>query len=428
MIGYNKVMISYCSRVFILMFLTASCIMAERRETISEESKVPPYTLPDPLECQDGTRVTDAAVWVNKRRPELLKLFENEIYGRTLIGRPENLKFIVRDEKKDARNSKAIRLRIGILFEGKEDGRGMEMLLYLPNRVKGPVPVFLGLNFDGNYTIVDDPDIPLPDHWANGLFKNKPDNHKPTEAGRGIHAYMWQCDYVLDHGYGLATIAYGDIEPDEGGRIDEGPRGLGPKIGTGDWGMIGSWAWGLSRAVDYLETNERVDSKRIILTGFSRIGKAALWAGAQDERFAMVVSNNSGGGGAALAKRIFGETVANLAGGVWFCENFKKYADREQDLLIDHHELIALIAPRPVLIMSATEDLWSDPKGEFLSGVGADPVYRLFGTDGIAQKDWPEPGRLIDNTIGYYLRAGKHDVTFEDWQAMVVFADKWLAR
>jgi len=266
----------------------------------------------------------------------------------------------------------------------------------------------------------------VPKHFANGLFANKVRNNTPEESGRGAATSLWQYDYALDHGYAVATAAYGEIEPDANDRGKEGPRGLAPEPGPGDWGSIGAWAWGMSRAMDYFETNPRIDAKRVAVTGFSRIGKAALWAGACDERFALVISNCSGGGGAALSKRIFGETVENLAKGPgrWFCKNFGKYAGKEADLPMDQHELIALVAPRPVLILSATEDLWADPKGEFLAGVGADLVYRLLGADGISQKEWPAAEKLLDSRIGYYLRVGKHDVTADDWRAMIAYADK----
>jgi hypothetical protein len=398
--------------------------------TITNEAQIPPYTLPDPLVCQDGTRVSDAQAWREKRRPELLRLFESEMYGKTLLGKPEALRFVVREEKKDARGGKATRLRVGVLFEGKEDGRQMELLVYLPNHIKGPVPLFLGFNFDGNYTTTDEPDIPLAKHFAMGLYANKLVKNTPTEAGRGIHREMWQYDLALERGYGVATAGYAEVEPDADGRWREGPRGLGPEPGAQDWGCIGAWAWAYSRAMDYLETHPRVDAKRVALIGFSRVGKTALWAGAQDERFALVVSNNSGAGGAALSKRVFGETVANLTGviGRWFCPDFRQYANNEAALPLDQHELAALIAPRPLLIASATEDLWSDPKGEFLGGLGADPVYRLLGTDGLARKEWPAPGQLVDSRIGYFLRAGKHDVTREDWLAMLTYADRYLRK
>ena len=179
--------------------------------------------------------------------------------------------------------------------------------------------------------------------------------------------------------------------------------------------------------MDYLETNKRVDAKRVAVFGFSRLGKAAMWAGAQDERFALVVSQDSGKGGVSLSKRPVGEPVAHLSGkdlGHWFAPNYAKYAGNEAALPVDGHELAALIAPRPLLILSGAEDAWSDPEGEFLGGLGAAPVYRLLGTDGLAATQWPAPQHLIDSTVGYYLRPGGHNVTFEDWQATLKFADK----
>ncbi len=399
-------------------------------QTISDEARVTPYALPDPLVCQDGTAVTSAQLWREKRRPELLRLFAREEYGKTLVGRPKKMRFVVREEKREARGGKATRLRVGILFEGREEGRQMELLVYLPNHVPGRVPVFLGLNFDGNYTVTDEPDIPLPKHWVNGLGPNRVTNHSAVEAGRGTLQGLWQIDYALEHGYGIATAGYGEVEPDAPGHAKEGPRGLGPTPGANDWGSVGAWAWAMSQAMDYLQTNPRVDAKRVAVTGFSRLGKATLWAAAQDERFALIVSNESGAGGAALHKRIFGETAANLTHNFphWFCPNFSRYADNEAALPIDQHELLALLAPRPALIISATEDLWSDPKGEFLSGVAASPVYRLLGVEGIGQNEWPAPQQLLSSRIGYYLRPGKHDVTLEDWQAMVTFADIYLKK
>ena len=393
---------------------------------IQDEALVPPYTLPDPLECQDGTRVADAETWRAKRRPEVLKLFEDEVYGKTLVGRPTNLTFVVREET-PVRGGAAVRLRVGILFEGRETGRQMEMLLVLPAGA-GRVPVFLGMNFDGNYTTTGEPDLPLPSHWVNGLYLNKPKDHRATEAGRGIHQYMWPTGYILERGYGLATIGYGEVEPDEAGRGKDGPRGLGPEPGEHDWGSVGAWAWAYSRAMDYLETHPRVDARRVAVCGFSRIGKAALWAGAQDERFALVVSNNSGAGGIALSKRIFGETVEHMCArlGHWFAPAYAKYAGKEADLPVDQHLLAALIAPRPLLATSATLDLWSDPHGEFLALRGADPVYRLLGTDGLSATTWPSPSTRVESTLGYFLRPGPHDVTLEDWQAMLAFADKHL--
>lgn len=420
-----------CLSLIILISLTAFAVAGEPpRTVIYDEALVPPYTLPDPLRCSDGTPVTDARTWRERRRPELLRLFADEVYGRTLVGRPEAQRFIVRERKDNARGGSAVRLRIGVLFEGRDDGRQMELLVYLPKQAPGPVPVFLGFSFDGNYTTTDDADLPVPTHWANGLYANKLKDHVPTAAGRGIHKEMWQIDRLLARGYGLVTAGYGEVEPDTAGQWRKGPRGLAAEPGERDWGSIGAWAWAMSRAMDWVATEPLIDATRVTALGFSRLGKTAMWAGAQDERFAAVVSIESGAGGVALSKRIYGETVAHMMRnlGHWYCPAYRRYADNEAALPIDHHELAALIAPRPLLILSAVDDRWSDPKGEFLGGLGADPVYRLLGTDGLAAREWPGVGVFIDSRIGYQMRAGKHDVTADDWQAMLAFADKQLKR
>jgi PelA/Pel-15E family pectate lyase len=402
---------------------------AQKSETISDESKVAPYTLPDPLICQDGTAVENARQWWEKRRPETLNLFAEQIYGRTLLDRPESLKFVVLEEQKLARGGRATRLRIAALFEGKDTGRKMEILLYLPNDVQKPVPVFCGLNFDGNYTMTGDADLPVPSHWAMGLFGNKLENHRPAESSRGIHAHMMPIDFLLRQGVGIATAAYGEIEPDENGKWREGIRGLAAEPGPGDWGAIGAWAWGLSRMVDYLETNPRVEPKQIVANGFSRLGKAALWAAAQDQRFAGVISNASGAGGIALAKRIYGETNAHLSSRFpwWFAQNFQKYAGKEPEMPVDSHQLAALVAPRPLLITSATADQWSDPKGEFLAGQAAHPVYKLLKSKGFGAESMPKPGKLENDPVGYFIREGGHDVLLEDWEEMAKWAEKHLA-
>ncbi len=413
------------------LLLAAAPLLAVPPNTNLDEAAVPPYTLPDPLVCADGTPVADAAAWRARRRPELLETFAREVYGRTLLGRPEALRFVVRDTQPAARGGLATRLRVGVLFEGREDGRQMELLVYLPNRVQGPAPLFLGLNFGGNWTITDEPDIPLARHATMPLRPTAtPPPAKPPADNRGAQSPLWQLDLALERGYGVATAAYGEIEPDANDNWKTGPRGLASEPGPGDWGCLGAWAWGLSRAMDYLETNPRVDARRVVLTGFSRLGKASLWAGAQDERFAIVVSNCSGAGGAALGRRIFGETVAHMTNNFrrWFCANHARYAGNEAACPVDQHELLALIAPRPLLVLSATEDQWADPKGEFLSTVGATSVYRLLGAEGMSQTNWPAAGTFVNSRVGYYLRTGKHDVTAEDWRIMLDFADRRLPR
>jgi hypothetical protein len=386
--------------------------------------------LPDPLVMSNGTKVTSAEQWRAQRRPELLRLFAETIYGNTPIGRPGQLRFVLREEKKDARGGKATRLRVGILFEGRADGRQMELLVYLPNSARGPVPLFLGLNFDGNFSTTDETDLPLPAHFVQGLFVSVPD-HRAAESLRGHSRSMWPYDAILDRGYGIATACYGEVEPDMPNQWWHGPRVLSPPSHGDDWGAIGAWAWSLSRAMDYLATEPRVDARRVAVLGFSRLGKTAMWAGAQDERFAAVISQNSGKGGVSLSKRLIGERVSHLAGtglAHWFAPNYARFIDREDELPIDGHELAALIAPRGLLILSGIDDHYSDPQGEFLSGVAATPVYQLLGSQGLAADQWPSPPTLINSTLGYFIRPGGHNVTADDWRATLDWSDQHLKR
>jgi hypothetical protein len=418
---------------------SATSAHAQRTVSNLDESKVGSYTLPDPLLLASGRKVVKSAQWAQERRPQLLHLFEAHVYGKVPEpGIPLRPRFQVKSDDRQALGGTAIRREVSILFTAKPDGPRIDLLLYLPkNAVAGArVPTFLGLNFRGNHSIQPDPGIALSGQWMreNGTGVV---NNRATEASRGTDSSSWPVDRILAGGYGLATAYYGDIDPDYDDGFKNGIHPLFYQPGqtrpaADEWGSIAAWAWGLSRSFDCLETVPEIDPRQVVLIGHSRLGKAALWAGAEDPRFAIVVSLQSGCGGAALSRRIFGETVQqiNTSFPHWFCSNFRQFNGHEDELPVDQHELIALIAPRPVLICSAADDLHADPKGEFLAALAADPVYRLLGTDGLATSDMPRPApqQLIKSTIGFHFRPGMHQVTTDDWDTMIDFADHHFKR
>ena len=396
-----------------------------------DESKIPAYTLPDPLVMADGTKVTDAETWRTKRRPEILKLFETHMFGRTVAPRPEKMTFEVIESDDNALGGKAIRKQVRVKFTGTDDGPRMDLLIYAPKSAASkPAPAFVSLNFQGNHATTTDPAVRLAAVYDRSSGKVKP----AEEKSRGAAKSRWPFEMIVERGYAVATAYYGDIDPD----FNDFSNGIHPvyykdgqtRPAADEWMSIGAWAWGLSRALDYLQTDKLVDAKKVAVMGHSRLGKTSLWAGAQDERFAIVISNNSGCGGAALSRRVIGESVAriNTSFPHWFCDNFKKYNAREGELPLDQHMLIALAAPRPVYVASAEQDKWADPKGEYLSAYHAGPVYRLLGKQALESEQMPEVNTPVMTTVGYHIRTGKHDVTDFDWQRYMDFADKHLGK
>lgn len=401
-----------------------------------DEACVPSYTLPDPLTMQDGTRVENADQWYEKRRPELYHLFETEMYGRA-PERPAALHFKQVSFDDGVFGGTAIRKEINIYFTEGDD-HYMTLLLYIPKQVKGTVPVILGANFRGNASVVYDTGISLPDSAQIARYSVY------REPVRGEMQGRWPVGMILARGYALATFYKGDIDPDFDDSFTNGVHPLFYREGQtypdpDEWGSISAWAWGYSRALDYLETDPDVDASKVSTVGHSRLAKTALWAAVRDTRFAMAYPNNAGCGGAALSRRSFGETVETIVRHYhyWFCPNFAKYACNEASLPFDQHELIALMAPRPVYFTTGEYDDWSDPRGEYLSILEASKVYDFLGLKGLCpdggsvddlpSEGIPEPWKPVQGgLIGYHVRSGPHEITNWDWSAFLDFADRNL--
>ena len=423
---------NHSARWLMLSLLTIQIATAQTPEPVYnyDEAKVGTFSLPDLMRMTNGKHVASRADWT-RRRAELLRLFAEDVYGKTPT-QPVRLRFQTTSVDPSARNGLAVRKQISIFFADYPQLPPIEVLLYVPKGATKPVPVFMGLNFCGNHCITAESDIPLSTRWVNNAIGEVSVNNKATEKARGMQERRWPVDTILKRGYALATAYYGDIEPDYPAGWKTGIRSvLGDTArynGAQDsqWGAIGAWGWGMSRIMDYLQADPAIDARRVILMGHSRIGKAAVWAGAQDERFAAVISNESGEGGAALTRRWYGETIEriNTSFPHWFAGRYKTYNRSVADLPIDQHELLALIAPRPLYIASADGDQWSDPKGEFLGGVGAEPAYKLYGKTGLGTTPFPGLNQPVGQTVRYHDRTGKHDVTDYDWAQYLRFADE----
>jgi hypothetical protein len=405
-----------------------------------DEKNVHAYTLPDPLRLANGKPVRKPATWFKQRRPEILRRFEENVYGRTPAQARVPLRFAVEEGDTPAFKGAAIRRQVTIYLTPKgEAGPKMHLLIYLPAQAVNPAPVILGLNFQGNQTVSADPGIILHEGWLRNPPRASPNQANtpvtyargmPGESSRGRQSQEWQAEEIVHRGYGLATAYYGDIEPDFADGMKDGIRPFFFKKGQsepapGEWGAIGAWAWGLSRALDYLLTERRIDGRRIAVTGHSRLGKTADWAAAQDTRFAALLSTESGKGGQSLYRRNLGENIAHLVDpyGYWFCRNFRQWVGRDSEIPVDGNLLLALIAPRPLYVASAEDDRWSDPRGEFLSAVDAGRVYQLLGKQGLGTDSMPAVDHAVMHTVAYHVRSGKHDVTAFDWRQYLDFLD-----
>ncbi|MGJ7030690.1 glucuronyl esterase domain-containing protein [Niabella hirudinis] len=410
--------------ILLLAALTGPNASMAQKAVNYEESKVTAFELPALLVSKNGTPIKTAQQWEKIRRPELLEIFAAQEYGRT-----PNEKIAVRyevlTENRNALSGKATSRQIRFIFSNNGKQTEAILLLYLPNNARGKVPVFVGYNFKGNHSISYDTSII---YSSNFMRVKEPGN---PDWARGCQMSRWPLDFIIGKGYALATMCYHDIYPDVPGykkfgipSLFSGYDSLSAK--PDEWQAIGAWAWGSSRIADYLETVKEIDSKKIAIMGHSRQGKAALWAGAQDKRFGVVISNCSGAGGAALSKRDYGETVEQVTKikPAWFCAAFNQYRNNEQALNFDQHGLIALMAPRAVYVASAQEDRWADPKGEYLSAFYASPVYGLYGRRGLTSMEQPAIEQPVMNDVGYHIRKGIHDVTLFDWEAFIRFANK----
>jgi hypothetical protein len=385
------------------------------------ESLAGTYTLPNPLVLANGKPVKDAKTWMEKRRPEIVKLFEENQFGRA-PGRPADMSFKVFDKGTPAFDGKATRKQVTIYLSKDKSGPKIDLLVYVPASASKPSPLLLNVSFSANSLAVDDPGVKEGEIWG-------PD-HQKIPASKGRSFGKLPVAKFIDAGYGVATFYYGDLDPDFLGGVPLGVRALYLKPGQAEpapdeWGAISAWAWGASRAMDYLETDPAVDAKRVAITGVSRLGKTVMWAGAHDTRFAMTIASCSGEGGAALSRRNYGETIAHLMAPTrypyQFAANWAKFAAHPDQSPVDANLLVALMAPRPVLLQTGNTDKWSDPKGEFLAAIAAGPVYKLFGKQGLDADEVPPAGQSILHDIGYEMHAGGHGMVPSDWDVYLEF-------
>ncbi len=391
-----------------------------------DESRVPGYTLP-PLMSFTGDAAKDRERW-EQRRGEILRLFEDHVYG-PIPDQPVTIEFIVAEEG-DAFDGTARRRQIAIKLSGNGHTHQLDLLLFIP-KSPGPVPCMLIPNFNGNHTVSSDPHVRVPDAWIKNRQKYGITDNRASVSMRGTSS-SYHPQLILSKGYAFATIYYNQIEPDHPDERSKGIRPLfkEPEDLTDDWGAISSWAWGLMRTIDYLQADKDIDNQRIMVAGHSRLGKTALWTAANDDRVQSAFANNAGCGGDALFRRRFGERVDHIVAKYphWFNTTFRQYQHEENQLPIDQHMLLALIAPRGVYAGSSSKDLWADPKGAFLSLKAAGPIFKLFGHDAMTGEDWPASNSpVVRGMSGYHVKEGEHSLTVYDWVQYLSFADRYFS-
>ncbi len=402
---------------------------AEPFVAIKDESKVPPYSLP-PILAESTSSIEETKAAWEKRRLELRNIFTEQVYGSA-----PTTPFRVSSETIESGtslNGKAIRQQIRLIIETDHGKLPIDFLIFRPANAKEAVPCFIGLNFTGNHTVAQDPEIVVTKSWMRNDKAKGIENNQTLESLRGDAASRWPIDLIVSGGCAVATAYYGDIDPDFDDGFKNGVHGLfpdhRPSIEHKDrWGAIAGWAWGLSRMLDCIhESVPEIDSKKVIVIGHSRLGKAAIWAGVSDERFVGVISNNSGCGGAALSKRIFGETVGRINESFphWFCPNFHQYGLKEEALPVDQHQLLALVAPRALYVASASLDSWADPVGEFIATKLAGEMYSKLGLQGLKMNEFPKADESSIGRVSYHLRDGLHDINAWDWERYLRFAEQ----
>jgi len=412
-----------CLAAILLLPFSLTDLGAQESDNFQED-----YLAPLPS-LAPSTASLDQATWVDSRRGELLELFQDHVYGRVpTLDVSMHSRLVFQDRQ--ALGGLAVMKEVQLDLLHGIDTVKVQVLVFLPADARGPVPLFLGLNFYGNHSILPDPSISLPESPLRLNESLGITSVRAKDDSRGLRASRWPVEAILSRGYGLATVYCGDLDPDEDDGFHNGVHRLDPsERDSSSWGTIAAWAWGLSRVLDYFEQDVEVDASRVAVIGHSRLGKTALWAGAMDQRFAMVISNNSGCGGAALSRRNVGESVERINASFphWFAERFNDYSGNEAACPVDQHQLLALMAPRPLYVASATEDQWADPVGEYLSLYHGSKVYPLFGLDSLVFPHPPKAGEpRWAGRVAYHLRSGKHDLTAWDWKHYLDFADLHL--